>query len=161
MYLTRVVLATDSKKSLERVRKVLGDRSYQTLQEKTTKRVNALAELALDAYRSKVPIAGGQLRNSNIRLEKATPQSGIASVIVDGSHKSVNRKLASAFGEISQADILAQVLDIGTYGKGRLYLRTQNSQAINPFSGVGQRSFTKGWITKARQAFAQARRGLK
>jgi len=160
MYLTRVVLATESKRSLERVKKVLGNKAYQSLTEKTTKRVNTLGNLALEAYRSKVPINSGSLREFNIRFEAATPQTGIASVIVDGSHKSADRKLAARFGEISQADVLAQILDIGTYGKGGLYKRTQNSYATGKFSSVGGGTPTKGWISAARRALGQARRSI-
>lgn len=159
MYLTRIVLSTESQRSLERVRKVIGNKAYQSLTAKTTKRVNELAQLALDAYRSKVPVDGGALRNSNLRLELATPQSGIASVIVDGSHQTRRPELAKRFGTITQADVLAQVLNIGTYGKGGLYKRSRDSQPISPYSGISSRTPTKDWISKARQAFAQARRG--
>ena len=61
MILTKVVLSTDSKRSLERVRRVLGDKSYQSVLGLTTKKVNSLAQLSLEAYQAKVPIDGGEL----------------------------------------------------------------------------------------------------
>lgn len=157
MILTKVVLSTDSKKSLERVRRVLGDKSYQSVLGLTTKKVNSLAQLSLEAYQAKVPIDGGELR-SRITRTVATPQSGLSEVSVDGPHTSVKPKLARRFGEIKQSDILAQVLDIGTYGKGRLFKRSRNSIAASPYSSVAAKSPTAGWIAKARQAFAQARK---
>jgi len=158
LILHKIVLATDSKLSLERVRKVLGDKSYASLTEKTTKRVNELAQLALESYQAKVPINSGQLRDSNIKLQKATPQSGIAIISVSGSHKSADRKLAARFGETTEADILADILNIGTYSQGALYKRTRDSVATGRFSAISKLTPTKGWITRARQAFAQARR---
>lgn len=75
MDLVKVVLDTGSKKSLDRLRKVLGDKSYQTIADKTTRRVNEIAQIGLEAYQSKVPIDGGQLRGS-IRISYATPKAG-------------------------------------------------------------------------------------
>ena len=152
MYLHRIVLATESKRSLDRIKSVLGDKSYNSLTAKTTKRVNELAQLAVDAYRSKVPIDGGELRDSNIKLELATPQSGIASVLVSGKHTSVKT------GNVTQSDLLAQLLDIGTSPVGKDYKRSRVSAAINPYTPLAARSATKGWIRSARQAFASARR---
>ena len=157
MILTKVVLSTDSNRSLERVRRVLGDKSYQSVLGLTTKKVNSLAQLSLEAYQSKVPIDGGELR-SRITRTVATPQSGLSEVSVDGPHTSVKPILARRFGEIKQSDILAQVLDIGTYGKGRLFKRSRQSLATGQYSSVAAKSPTMGWITKARQAFAQARK---
>lgn len=157
MILTKIVLSTDSKKSLERVRRVLGDKSYQSVLAKTTKKVNSLAQLSLEAYQSKVPIDGGELRR-RITRTTATPQNGLSEVSVDGPHTSVKPILARRFGEIKQSDILAQVLDIGTYGKGRLFKRSRQSLATGQYSSVAAKSPTMGWITKARQAFAQARK---
>ena len=78
---------------------------------------------------------------------------------MSGPHTSVNRSLAARFGEIKQSDILAQILNIGTYGnKARFYLRTKPSFSSGPYSSVAAKTPTKDWITKARQAFAQARR---
>ena len=157
LILTKVVLSTDSNRSLERVRRVLGDKSYQSVLGKTTKKVNSLAQLSLEAYQSKVPIDGGELR-SRITRTTATPQNGLSEVSVSGPHTSVKPKLARRFGEIKQSDILAQVLDIGTYGRGRLFKRSRPSYAIGQYSAVAIKSPTQGWITKARQAFAQARK---
>ena len=158
MILTKVVLSTDSNRSLERVRRVLGDKSYQSVLGLTTKKVNSLAQLSLEAYQSKVPIDGGELRNQRITRTVATPQSGLSEVSVSGPHTSVKPILARRFGEIKQSDILAQVLDIGTYGKGRLFKRSRQSLATGQYSSVAAKSPTMGWITKARQAFAQARK---
>lgn len=164
MDLVKVVLDTGSKKSLDRLRKVLGDKSYQTIADKTTRRVNEIAQIGLEAYQSKVPIDGGQLRGS-IRISYATPQSGVATISVSGSHKSVNRELARRFGEITQADILAQVLDIGTYttstGKVKEFRRRKDSQAYPGFSSAPLGSRTKDWIIAAKRAFGQARRKVK
>ena len=158
LILTKVVLSTDSNRSLERVRRVLGDKSYQSVLAKTTKKVNSLAQLSLEAYQAKVPIDGGELR-SHITRTVATPQNGLSEVSVDGPHTSVNRYLAARFGEIKQSDILAQVLNIGTYGKkARFYLRTKPSFSSGPYSSIAAKTPTKDWITKARQAFAQARK---
>lgn len=157
MILTKVVLSTDSKKSLERVRRVLGDKSYQSVLGLTTKKVNSLAQLSLEAYQAKVPIDGGELR-SRITRTVATPQSGLSEVSVSGPHTSVNRSLAARFGEIKQSDILAQILNLGTDGKKVNFLRTKPSFSSGPYSSVAAKTPTKDWITKARQAFAQARR---
>ena len=157
MILTKVVLSTDSNRSLERVRRVLGDKSYQSVLGLTTKKVNSLAQLSLEAYQAKVPIDGGELRR-RITRTTATPQNGLSEVSVDGPHTSVKPILARRFGEIKQSDILAQVLDIGTYGKGRLFKRSRQSLATGQYSSVAAKSPTMGWITKARQAFAQARK---
>ena len=157
MILTKVVLSTDSNRSLERVRRVLGDKSYQSVLAKTTKKVNSLAQLTLEAYQSKVPIDGGELRR-RITRTTATPQSGLSEVSVDGPHTSVKPNIAKRFGEIKQSDILAQVLNIGTYGRGKLFKRSQPSFSSGPYSPVPAKTPTKDWITKARQAFAQARR---
>lgn len=158
MILTKVVLSTDSKRSLERVRRVLGDKSYQSVLGLTTKKVNSLAQLSLEAYQSKVPIDGGELRNQRITRTVATPQSGLSEVSVSGPHTSVNRSLAARFGEIKQSDILAQILNLGTDGKKVNFLRTKPSFSSGPYSSVAAKTPTKDWITKARQAFAQARR---
>lgn len=157
MILTKVVLSTDSNRSLERVRRVLGDKSYQSVLAKTTKKVNSLAQLSLEAYQSKVPIDGGELR-SRITRTTATPQSGLSEVSVSGPHTSVNRSLAARYGEIKQSDILAQILNLGTDGKKASFLRTRSSFSSGPYSPVPAKAPTKNWITKARQAFAQARR---
>ena len=157
LILTKVVLSTDSNRSLERVKRVLGDKSYQSVLAKTTKKVNSLAQLSLEAYQSKVPIDGGELR-SRITRTTATPQSGLSEVSVSGPHTSVNRSLAARYGEEKQSDILAQVLNLGTDGKKVNFLRTRSSFSSGPYSPVPAKAPTKNWITKARQAFAQARR---
>ena len=136
LILTKVVLSTESKRSLDRVKSVLGDKSYQYVLGKTTKKVNSLAQLAIEAYQSKIPIDGGQLRNQNLQLSPATPQSGVAEIFIDGPHTSVRPKLAARFGSIKQSDILAQVLNIGTYGEGRLFKRSQPSQAVGKYSSA-------------------------
>ena len=155
--LTKVVLSTESNKSLERVRRALGNKSYQTVLGTATKKVNSLAQLSLEAYQSKVPIDSGELRG-NIQRTTATPQSGLSEVFIDGPHTSVTRVLASKYGEIKQSDVLAEILDIGIKGvKGR-FKRTRDSLTTGVFSTVSAGTDTKGWISKARQAFGQARR---
>lgn len=158
LILTKIVLSTDSNKSLARVKRVLGDKSYQSLLAKTTKKVNSLAQLALEAYQSKIPIDGGQLRNQNLQLKQATPQTGVAEIFIDGPHTSVKPELARRFGTIKQSEVLAQILDIGSYGKNRLFNRSRPSQATGRYSAVT--GTTARWIAKARQAFAQTRRSL-
>ena len=156
MYLHKIVLDTGSNLSLNRVKQVLGDKSYASLTAKTTKRINDLASLALDAYRSKIPIevlpGGGALRNQNLRKVDATPQSGIAYIEITGTHTSVRS------GHREAADILADALNIGFTTTGKLYMRSRMSEAVAPYSAVT--GATKSWIPKARQAFATARRAI-
>ena len=156
MDLHKVVLATESKRSLERVRSVLGNKAFASLTAKTTKKVNELAYKALDAYRSKIPIeklpGGGALRNSNLQITPATPQSGVATVSIEGTHVSVRSR------KVQDASALAQDLDNGVARTGKDYKRSRISDAVSPYSAVSKGAQTKGWIRSARQAFAQVRR---
>ena len=156
MYLHKVVLDTGSNLSLNRVKQVLGDKAYASLTAKTTKRVNRLASLALDAYRSKIPIevlpGGGALRNQNLRKVDATPQSGVAYIEITGTHTSVRSKRQQP------ADVLADLLNIGFTPSGKAYMRSRVSEAVAPYSAAS--GTTKSWIQKARQAFATARRSI-
>ena len=156
MDLHKVVLATESKRSLERVRSVLGNKAYASLTAKTTKKVNELAYKALDAYRSKIPIeklpGGGALRNNNLQVTPATPQSGVATVSIEGTHVSVRSR------RVQNASALAEDLDNGVSRYGREYRRSRISDAVSPYSAIPGNSYTKGWVKSARSAFAQVRR---
>lgn len=151
MILHKVVLATSSKKGLERIRSVLGERAYASLTEKTIKKVNALAELGLKSYQSKVPIDTGALRNQNLHLTQATRANPIATISVDGSH--TGRR-----GHTTQSSILADYLNIGTSPGGTSLRRSRESEATSPYTSIGAKQPTKGWIKSARLAFAAARR---
>lgn len=146
--LHRIILDNGSKASLERIRSVLGNRIYGVVYDKTINRVNALGELALRAYRSKVPVDTTRLRNTNIQGIK---MRGEYQVVVSGSH--TGRR-----GKTMQSSILAEYLDKGTSPAGRVLRRTQDSIADDPYTSLGRRTPTAGWITSARKAFAAARR---
>lgn len=154
MILHKIILNNGSKASLERVRSVLGNGSFKKLEEITIRRVNELANLGVEAYRAKVPIDTGALRNQNIKLHEASRGNPIATIEVSGSHTGRRR-------HVTQSSLLAEYLDIGKSPSGRSLLRTQTSVAFPPYSSIQARKATAGWIQSARQAFAAARRRLK
>ena len=151
MILHKIILNNGSKASLDRVRSVLGEKSYAKLQDISLKRVNELARQGLDAYKSKVPIDTGALRNQNITLSEASRRRPEAIISVQGSH--TGRR-----GHTTQSSILADYLNIGSSPSGRSLLRSRASDAISPYSPIAGRKPTAGWIQSARLAFAAARR---
>lgn len=119
--------------------------------------LNKSAEISRDAYKSKVPVDTGLLRDRFIKvLQKASLSSPIALIgVASGDHQ--------GNGGRRQATLLAQMLDAGLgEERGQKLHRTRNSEAIAPFTAVivpgrGVVS-TANWIASGRVAATNVRR---
>jgi len=151
---TRIELDPRTIKNLAFLGKVLGSKRASTRLEKLVKVTNKLAKIALDAYKSKVPVDTSELRDTHLKILKQARQSSPYAIvgIRDGVHMGRNKKPKSAVE-------LARMLQAGVgVESGQILHRTQTSKAVEGYSAIARRAPTKDWITKARQAFAQKRR---
>ena len=104
--------------------------------------VQDLGFSARDAFKSKVPIDTGELRE-DIEVDVAP---GEARIYLTASQHHGRRGKPIGIAELVQA------LQAGEY-KGRSLHRTQSSHNIAPYSSVAARTTTAGWITSAKVAF--------
>lgn len=119
--------------------------------------INKSAGISRDAYKSKVPVDTGLLRDRFIKvLQTATVGRPIALVgIASGDHQ--------GNGKRRSASLLAQMLDAGVGDeRGQRLHRTRNSEAIAPFSAIrvpGRGIVpTDNWIASGRVAATNVRR---
>jgi hypothetical protein len=157
MILTEIELHPETIKNLQVLSKIAGSRVTASQRQRLVRVTNKLAELALDAYRSKVPIDTRELRDEQIKiLSHARGTNFYASVgIVETVH--VGR------GQAHPAPLLADMLNAGVGEKGQLLHRTRSSDAGSlsaRFSSIPAGESTRGWITSARRAYGQVRRAF-
>lgn len=126
------------------VRKLLGSKLANSIRAKNAVQItNKVAQLALQAFQSKVPIDTGELRDS-IYIQYATARNLEARIyVLKDTH----------YGRDSIPRPMAEVINYLQYGSGQ---RSRPSVAISPYTSVT--GPTAPWITTARRAFAQTRR---
>jgi hypothetical protein len=158
----------DADKELAQIESLLGPKASENQRTRLVRATNKLAQLALLAYQSKVPIKTGELRNQRLQVKYATQRDGEAEIYVsDAVHTEAK----------TQSSILAELLDTGTResrglnlgpdrhskyfirsDRGRELLRSKDSDAVSPYySSLPGRSPTGGWIRSARVAFNNVR----
>lgn len=149
---TRIELDPKTITNLKALSKILGSKRAASQLERVVKVTNKLAKMALDSYKSKVPVDTQELRDQHIKILKQARQSSPYAIVgvKDGTHIGRNKRPKSAVE-------LAQVLQRGE-DFGHTLKRTRTSLAVEGYSAIAKREPTKGWITKARLAFAQKRR---
>lgn len=155
MDLLKLVLDSKTTDNLNLIQSSLGYKARSNMERKIAKKMDALGNLALAAYRSKVPIDTGLLRDSNIQKSPRTfvRSSKELTIYITGSH--TGRR-----GNTMPASVLAEILDNGFSERGFPYRRTRTSSSVPPFTSIARRLPTAGWILSARNAFNAARRGL-
>jgi hypothetical protein len=119
---------------------------------KTKKRlenvVKDLSITAVRAFQSKVPIDTGELRNQNIDVKiEGKGLNTTAIIYIDDAAEHYGRRKESMLSVV-----LAKALQAGVY-KGKKLNRTRDSAAFPPYSSIGARTTTAGWIYKGRAAF--------
>lgn len=129
--------------------KILGGKIATRYETRLVKVTNKLAQEALRALQSKVPIDTGELRNNFLAIDYAKTSNLTANVGVDnGNHLGRDRRPISSF-ELAFARL--------NEGSGK---RSQDSHAVSPYSSIPFESPTKGWITSAIRAFGQRKRNI-
>lgn len=142
-----------SKPAIALLRKLEGrNLSKLSTEQKVVAVVNKLAEIALHAYQSYVPIDTGYLRDEQLYLsKKASVDNPIRQVLVRSTMHTSSR------GHSELAPVIADFLDVGKNKYGTPLYRTHPSDAIFPFTsipgGKGVKSPTRHWKTKASVAF--------
>lgn len=136
-----VILSLDdlSRDTIRRVSKVLGIGRNIRIERKGLRIINEVAKLSVSAYRSKVPIATGQLRNTQImaKLTSTSPFDPEAVVYVAdtphtnswGTPKPTGSGLAILLNEIQQR-------------------RSRTSLAEDPFKSATS-GYSEGWMVEA------------
>lgn len=132
--------------------KSFSEETRKRVREKYVKKVNDLAQLLLEAYQSKIPVDTGELRDRRLTMHKATLANPVAEIDVRGSHYGRDRLLYRG-----GAGDLAILLNDGNNEAGRPMRRSQASWAIPPYSSIGRRKSTGGWVDSARRAFDQVK----
>ncbi len=153
LILNEIELDPKSFKVLDFLSKIGGTRLRGSREQKLVTLTNKLNELALDAYRSKVPYDTGELAETQIVITKRATQKLIyASVgVIDATHY--------GNGDPKPAPLLASMLDEGIGEKGQALHYKHGSHARGPYRGIGSGS-TAGWIKKARTAYLNQERRL-
>lgn len=143
--LTRIEITAESFAITDRIKSLISVRAGQTQEQRLVAYTNKLAQLALKAYQSKVPIDTAELRDSDLAiLERASRNAPYASVgILDIDH-------TSRHGHVMPAIELANLLNSNAFRRSRV------SDAVAPYSPAS--GSTAQWITSARQAFGQVKR---
>lgn len=144
--LLRIVLDTSAIRNSSLASKVIGSSAVRKRLEEVR---DELAELAVEAYQSKVPIDTGLLREEINWEPVGGAGEGYQAVIeVKGEHR--NR-----FGKTSDAGELAKHLDFGkriSGGKIVKLSRSRQSLPEGPFNS-SRSPFTEGWIKEGKEAF--------
>lgn len=135
--------------SLKNVENVLGYKIASKYETRLVQATNKLAQEALKALKSKVPVHTAELRNNFLAINYATGKNPTATVGVDpGTHHGFDEQPIDVF------ELAFEKLDKG-HGK-----RSSNSYAIPPYSSIPYDSPTRGWVTSAVKAFNSRRRGI-
>lgn len=154
MDLTRIVVDPASYANFDLVQKSLGYRARSIAEKKVAKRMDALGTLALNAYKSKVPVDTFHLRDTNLTRSPRVFTRLDREIVVSVSGSHTGRR-----GNTMDSGQLADFLNLGTSPRGNSYRRSRTSANIPPYRSIARRSPTAGWITSARLAYAAARRG--
>ena len=136
------------------IKGILGPAITKKVVSKYVTLLNKLGTLCANAYKSKVPVDTFELRDKYVAvLKKATSADPTVNVgIVNATHYGRDKKPLPA------PYLAIEILNLSKSKGGNPLLRTKTSDAVDPYSSIGRRTPTKGWIKAARLAFANSRR---
>lgn len=138
-----------NKNSLKAVERALSPKIATKYETRLVRATNKLAQEALKALKSTVPVHTGELRDHFLAIDYATSQDLTARVGVDpGTHFGHDEQPTDAF------ELAFKRLNEGS---GR---RSSNSYAIAPYASIPYDSPTYGWIGLAKQAFDSRKRSI-
>lgn len=108
-------------------------------------------DMALKAFKSKVPINSGELRNHHL-LDHIEGNTGIV-YVDETAYIGFNGGKGKKSGRRDSAATVAKILDEGDSRSGFISRRNTSVPAFSKFSSVPRGNKTEGWIDLAEQDF--------